>query len=301
MSLGENMQYLRKRENLTQEQLAERLDVSRQSISKWESDTSFPEMDKLLQICTMFSCNMDTLIRGSLEDSNVEDTAMYDAQMNDFSKYIAAAVGIIILGPAVSTLLEGFGFLPSDLIHIITLIFVLVGAMISIIKGMQKSSFCKRYPHIEQFYSDETIYAFERKFPVLITAGVGLIFFGLMIAVIGFQLPLPPRFNENIYNGAFLILVAVGASIIVYAGLQKSKYNLKEYNRENSSVLQVNDSRVGKWCSCIMLTATCLFLIFVVYSLASSRNQLLAYSWIFFAVGGLLCGIVSIIGKQDNT
>ena len=40
MSFSENMQYLRKKENLTQEQLAERLDVSRQAVSKWESGVS---------------------------------------------------------------------------------------------------------------------------------------------------------------------------------------------------------------------------------------------------------------------
>ena len=56
MSLGENLQYLRKRDNITQEQLAEQLDVSRQSVSKWESDTTYPEMEKLLQLCQMFHC-----------------------------------------------------------------------------------------------------------------------------------------------------------------------------------------------------------------------------------------------------
>ena len=50
MSLGENLQFLRKKNNITQEQLAEQLDVSRQSVSKWESDSSYPEMDKLLQL-----------------------------------------------------------------------------------------------------------------------------------------------------------------------------------------------------------------------------------------------------------
>lgn len=49
MSLGENLQFLRKRENMTQEQLAEALEVSRQSVSKWESDSTYPETDKLMQ------------------------------------------------------------------------------------------------------------------------------------------------------------------------------------------------------------------------------------------------------------
>ena len=45
MSLSENLQFLRQRRGVTQEQLAEELDVSRQSVSKWESGVSYPEMD----------------------------------------------------------------------------------------------------------------------------------------------------------------------------------------------------------------------------------------------------------------
>ena len=74
MSFGENLQFLRKQKNITQEQLAERLEVSRQSVSKWESSQSYPEMEKLLQICSMFHCNMDTLMQGDVSKDFVEDT-----------------------------------------------------------------------------------------------------------------------------------------------------------------------------------------------------------------------------------
>ena len=63
MSFGENLQYYRKREEITQEQLAEKMEVSRQTISKWEAGTSYPEMEKILQLCDLFSCSMDTLMR----------------------------------------------------------------------------------------------------------------------------------------------------------------------------------------------------------------------------------------------
>ena len=49
MALSENLQYIRARHNLTQEQLAEQLDVTRQSVSKWKSSLSFPEMDTLIK------------------------------------------------------------------------------------------------------------------------------------------------------------------------------------------------------------------------------------------------------------
>ncbi|MBE5801537.1 MAG: helix-turn-helix transcriptional regulator [Clostridiales bacterium] len=63
MSLGKNLQYLRKKTNITQEKLAERMGISRQTISKWEADEAYPEMDKLIALCELFSCKLDSLIR----------------------------------------------------------------------------------------------------------------------------------------------------------------------------------------------------------------------------------------------
>ena len=60
MSFGKNLQYLRQlSKNMTQEALAEKLNVSRQTISKWEMDAANPEMDKALEICKIFNCTLD--------------------------------------------------------------------------------------------------------------------------------------------------------------------------------------------------------------------------------------------------
>ena len=65
MAFGKNLQTLRKKTGITQEKLAERMNVSRQTISNWEADV-YPEMDKLLILCDIFSCKLDELIRGDL-------------------------------------------------------------------------------------------------------------------------------------------------------------------------------------------------------------------------------------------
>lgn len=62
MTLGEKIAKQRKELNYTQEQLAEILDVSRQSISKWESDIAYPETDKLIKLGKLFGCSMDYLL-----------------------------------------------------------------------------------------------------------------------------------------------------------------------------------------------------------------------------------------------
>lgn len=64
--LRENLQYLRAQRGMSQAQLAARLDVSRQSVAKWEAEKSYPEMEKLIKICEIFGCSMDGLVRGDL-------------------------------------------------------------------------------------------------------------------------------------------------------------------------------------------------------------------------------------------
>jgi transcriptional regulator with XRE-family HTH domain len=63
MHLSEKIQLLRKQRNLSQEQLAEELDVSRQAISKWESEQSVPEMNNIIQLSEIFNVSTDYLLK----------------------------------------------------------------------------------------------------------------------------------------------------------------------------------------------------------------------------------------------
>lgn len=64
MSLGENIVRLRTEKRLTQEDMADLLGVSRQSVSKWESDASTPELDKLIRLSEVFDITVDKLVKG---------------------------------------------------------------------------------------------------------------------------------------------------------------------------------------------------------------------------------------------
>lgn len=67
MIFGKNLQFLRHlRENMTQEDLAEKMNVSRQTISKWELDAAQPEMDKAIELCRLFNCSLDNLFRDDM-------------------------------------------------------------------------------------------------------------------------------------------------------------------------------------------------------------------------------------------
>jgi len=67
MKLGSNLQHLRKLYgNMTQEKLAEKMGVSRQTVSKWETDEAIPDVEKLLELSRLFSCTLDALLKEDL-------------------------------------------------------------------------------------------------------------------------------------------------------------------------------------------------------------------------------------------
>lgn len=68
MTLGEKLARLRRENNFTQEQLAELLRVSRQAVSKWESDAAYPETEKLIRLGKLYHCSMDYLLLDKPEE-----------------------------------------------------------------------------------------------------------------------------------------------------------------------------------------------------------------------------------------
>lgn len=143
MSFRANLQYLRAQRNLTQERLAMLLGVSRQAISKWESEKAYPEMDKLLMICDLFGCTLDDLVLGDVSrpaasasaagSSNVDSSAEaasplaassktagiiapiaelaqditgYDEHRRRFALLIAGGVAVIVAGVGIGNLFD---------------------------------------------------------------------------------------------------------------------------------------------------------------------------------------------------
>ena len=91
MKFGDKLIALRKKAGLSQEDLAAKLKVSRQSVSKWESNNTYPETDKIVQICNIFDCSMDDLINENVTDLN----HMERKNKNSFSITIDSFLGFI--------------------------------------------------------------------------------------------------------------------------------------------------------------------------------------------------------------
>lgn len=76
---------------MTQEKLAEKLGVSRQTVSKWEVDSAFPEMETAIVLCKLFSCSLDELLRGNMNSDNEAYTSIRVEKVPPF-RYICYAV-----------------------------------------------------------------------------------------------------------------------------------------------------------------------------------------------------------------
>ena len=93
MTIGERLLKLRKERNLSQEELANVLDVSRQTISKWETDQSVPDFDKIIPLCNYFGITSDELLTGN---ENIKEAKKENFKSN-FARNIAIGVALYIL------------------------------------------------------------------------------------------------------------------------------------------------------------------------------------------------------------
>ena len=68
MKFGDNLKLIRKRKNMSQEELAFKVNVSRQSVSKWENGEAYPEMNNILELCKIFNCKINDLVHVDMSD-----------------------------------------------------------------------------------------------------------------------------------------------------------------------------------------------------------------------------------------
>ena len=289
MAFSDNLQFIRAQANITQEQLAEQLDVSRQSVSKWESGASFPEMDTLLRICDLYDVNMDTLLRGSVEESRVSDTVRYDDHMNHFSLQIALSVFAIIAGVALMILLNTLA-LPEMLAVALFMLILTISVVVMVAGGIQHDNFRKKHPVIQDFYTEEEKDAFHQRFVWYIAGGVGAILFGVVLLVGVFAFLPEKEPYESISAAVLMLLIAGAVFSFIYGGMQEDKYKIWKYNRDNNPDPEAKRrlDLIGAACGVIMLLATAVYV-----GLGLTRNAW-GTAWWLFAVGGILCGVVSV-------
>lgn len=133
MTLGQKIFELRNKQKMSQGDLAEKLNVSRQSISKWETDASVPELDKLIMLSDLFNITIDELVRDELPeksaDEEKESTEKSSPETVVINKQMSTQkiIGFILLGAGIICLPLLFLIGPTALIFSIPfLIFSLI-------------------------------------------------------------------------------------------------------------------------------------------------------------------------------
>ena len=308
MSFGTNLQFLRDKAGMTQEELAEQLQVSRQSVSKWESDASFPEMEKLLVLCELFHTNLDTLLRGNVQESMRADTIGYDRFMNWFSNWIALGVGLIILSVAVGLGCRGWFGAPEIAVPAVLLSGVAVAVAILIVAGMRYDRFEKEHPMIQDFYTQEQRERYLGRFPFLIALPVAAIIIGtLWLILLGDWAEQQGERAELGLVAVFLLIIAGAVTVLVWASLRRGKYDIEAWNKQhNPSPETVARQKKASWvCGAIMIAATVIYMIVGFGTMAIGNdygnNWGWRWGWIVYPIAGVGCALAShLIEKEEN-
>lgn len=106
MTLGENIARLRTQKDWSQGDLADALGISRQSISKWETDTSIPELEKLIKLSELFGVTLDQLVRGedAPETESVPASSAPQAAPEREKRHTIAGTALLCTGAVILVL-----------------------------------------------------------------------------------------------------------------------------------------------------------------------------------------------------
>lgn len=251
MSFRDNLQHLRATRNMTQEQLAMLLGVSRQSVTKWEAERSYPEMDKLLTLCDLFDCTLDELVLGDITDRPLDkassipttkvpqDVTGYDEVMSNFAWKFALGVAIVILGASLALLLSGNRIIEGSSFqsYASALVFVGIAAGLAIILPalFVRGGFRKAHPFVEDFYTSAEKNEARTSFLTGLVAGIALIMLGLAAVIV-------LQGNVWLASSAFLATLAVGSFLIIRGYLLWARCNLAKYNQ--ISLYKMNEDQI---------------------------------------------------------
>lgn len=288
MDFREKLQTLRKEKGYSQEQLADILGVSRQAVSKWESGTSYPETDKLIEISKLFHVSLDELLKNEISETKMTNTTLNSELENEFIKFhkkfsIMIGLGVVscIISLIAATLV--YDIFHSEIMQIILFFtFITIGVIIFIYYGTMYS----RYENVDKLYREkyknrEVPIEFSKKFSVVISVAVALCILGIVLAGVISEF----TSLDSIIATAFFLPISITVYMFIYYGMQYDIYSIKK---------PVDRNVADKAHAVVMIIATMVFLI--VGFLWNAWHP----GWIAFVVGGLICGIISVIANEGE-
>ena len=324
MILADKIVEQRKKNGWSQEELAEKMDVSRQSISKWESAQSVPDMGRLIRLSQLFGVSTDYLLKDELEQPETAPSAEYDSPLRTVSMEEAAAflqmreenaarialgVMLCVLCPIAIIFLSGaaeMGRLPLTETQAVGLglafLFVLVGCAVALF--VTCSLRAHEYEYLEREPID-TLYGvdgmvrdrrekFRPAFTRQLTVGIVLCVVAVLPLSVSIFLFGEDSLAHIVGVCLLLCLIAVGVLLIVRSSIVWDGFHqlLEEddYSREAKSV----EKRFGWIAGSYWLLVTAGFL---AWSFLSGRWDI---TWIVWPIAGVLYGAIYGILRALN-
>ena len=326
MILADKIIRLRKKNGWSQEELADKMNVSRQAVSKWESAQSIPDLEKILQLGTLFGVTTDYLLKDDIEDEEftddsydntvkritIEEANTYLEQRKRASLRIALATFLCIFSPITLIVLSTLSELSNPIMTettagaiglIFLFAFILCAVPIYIYCGFKNEPYAfldKNIPFELEYGVKGMVTERKKKFRDT------YIRFNIIATCMCIFSPIPliiSGFTENevltIMMLALLIIVAgIGASIFIVVGVQNASMQkllqegdfTKKEKKRNGVKEAVGFAYWG------IITA-----IYLAWSFLTNHWHI---SWLVYAIGGVLFPIVlmlcNLIADKDK-
>ena len=329
MILADKIIRLRKKNGWSQEELADKMNVSRQAVSKWESAQTIPDLEKILQLGTLFGVTTDYLLKDEIEEEeflnedssdttvkkiSIEEANEYIEQRKKSSWRLALATFLCILSPITIMVLSILSELPNPIITetmagavglTVLFAFVLCAVPIYIYCGFKNQPYAfldKNIPFELEYGVKGLVTEKKNAFrPTYISYNI----IATCICIFAVVPLVLLSFTENeilvaVALGLLMIIAGIGAGMFIVAGtqnasmqklLREGEFTEKEKNRTGIR------EAVG-FCYWGVLTA-----IFLTWSFLTNHWHI---SWLVFAIGGvlfpivmMLCNLVADKDKKD--
>ena len=331
MILADKIVSLRKKAGWSQEELAEQLGVTRQSVSKWEGAQSIPDMDKVVQMSRLFGVTTDYLLKDELEEQTAapveeENSPLRRVTMAQAAEYltrrkaaapkVAFAVLLCVVSPVTLLLLSAMSeaqrFPISEnaaagigLCVMLVLVAVAVSIFLRADADVRDYRFLEEEPFETEYGVTGMVRQRQREYADTRTryTTIGAVLYVLAAAPLFAAVCIDG--SDLLYVGAvgvLLVLVGIGCLFLVSAGVYSSAMERLLEEGDYARGQKKHRRVLGTVSTIYWLAATAVFLI---YTYGPSGNGQPRYSWIIWAVAGVLyaavMGVVRLLlrGRKD--
>lgn len=325
MILADKILNLRKKNGWSQEELAEQMNVSRQSVSKWESAQSIPDLDKILQLSKIFGVSTDYLIKDEIEleekldivddyqdvkTISLEEANRFLDERDKNKGLIANAVSLFIFCPWAFLIL--MGLIEENLINLsenaamgIGVSILLIQIALGIFMAIKHNQNLEEFEYLEK-ENIETLYgvdgmvrerksAYKDTYTRNLSLGICMCILSVIPIFIGINIGENSEIIMILSIVMLLLIVSLGVNLIIRNSIKWDSYNILleegDFTRKSKNVSSYLENIGGIY----WLLVIALFIGSGLMYDAWDRN------WVIFPLAGILFGVVSLLVEMIKT